>query len=333
MVLSVLLLLVVAGGVLALNGGARGVAGSLVYAYMLRRVARRFRVINELRASVAALTGPIGEITRILQKTPDRPRTDGTRPFPGLREAIRFENVSFSYTSGVPVLRQVGFDVPRGATTALIGRTGAGKTTLIRLLLRFYDPEEGAVTVDGVDLREFRTESLRRQIALVSQDTLMLHATIRDNLTYGLDSVSPSALADALERARLADLIRRLPHGLDTQVGDRGTALSGGERQRIAIARAMLKRAEILVLDEATSALDAVTEQTIQAAIAELLHGTTSIVIAHRLSTIQRADHIVVLDGGQIVEQGAPGDLLHAGVGLPDHWKGAPVRPVASSGV
>ena len=325
MVLGVLLLLVVASGVLAMRGHARGVAGSLVYVYMLRRVSTRFGVVNELRASVAAMTGPVAEITRILQETADRPRTDGARPFASLQEAIRFETVSFAYTVGVPVLRDVSFSVPRGATTALIGHTGAGKTTLVRLLLRFYDPDDGAVTVDGVDLREFRSESLRRHIALVSQDTLMLHATIRENLTYGLDNVSPSALEDALERARLADLVRQLPHGLDTQVGDRGTALSGGERQRIAIARAMLKRAEILVLDEATSALDAVTEQAIQDAIAELLRGTMSIVIAHRLSTIQRADQIVVLNGGQVVEQGRPADLLHGRSGLPDHWKGGTV--------
>ena len=206
MVLGVLLLLVVASGVLAMRGHARGVAGSLVYVYMLRRVSTRFGVVNELRASVAAMTGPVAEIARILQETADRPRTDGARPFASLQEAIRFETVSFAYTAGVPVLRDVSFSVPRGATTALIGRTGAGKTTLVRLLLRFYDPDDGAVTVDGVDLREFRSESLRRHIALVSQDTLMLHATIRENLTYGLDNVSPSALADALERARLADL-------------------------------------------------------------------------------------------------------------------------------
>jgi ABC-type multidrug transport system, ATPase and permease components len=219
------------------------------------------------------------------------------------------------------VLRHVSFSVPRGATTALIGRTGAGKTTLVRLLLRFYDQDDGAITVDGLDLREFRSESLRGHIALVSQDTLMLHATIRENLTYGLDNVSPAALADALERSRLADFVRRLPDGLDTQVGDRGTALSGGERQRIAIARAMLKHAEILVLDEATSALDGVTEQAIQDAIAELLHGTTSIVIAHRPSTIQRADHVVVLDGGQVVEQGRPADLLRGHSILSEYWK------------
>ncbi len=321
MVLSVLLLLVVTTGVLAVRGHARVVAGSLVYVYLLRRVSTRFGVVNQLRASVAAMAGPVAEIASILQESGHQPRTEGARPFAGLQEAIKFENVSFAYTEGVPVLRHVSFSVPRGATTALVGRTGAGKTTLVRLLLRFYDQDDGAITVDGLDLREFRSESLRGHIALVSQDTLMLHATIRENLTYGLDNVSPAALADALERSRLADFVRRLPDGLDTQVGDRGTALSGGERQRIAIARAMLKRAEILVLDEATSALDGVTEQAIQDAIAELLHGTTSIVIAHRPSTIQRADHVVILDGGQVVEQGRPADLLRGHSILSEYWK------------
>jgi subfamily B ATP-binding cassette protein MsbA len=268
------------------------------------------------------MAGPVAEITRILQRSADRPHVDGVRPFPGLRDEIRFDAVAFAYTQEVPVVRDVSFSVPRGTTTALIGHTGAGKTTLIRLLLRFYDPDQGAVTIDGVDVREFQADSLRRHIALVSQDTLMLHATIRENLTYGLDGVTPAALDDALERARLANLVRRLPQGLDTQVGDRGTTLSGGERQRIAIARAMLKRADILVLDEATSALDAVTEQAIQDAIAELLHGTTSIVIAHRLSTIQRADQIVVLEGGRVVQQGTAADLLRGAGNLAHYWTG-----------
>jgi ABC-type multidrug transport system fused ATPase/permease subunit len=326
-VLIVLLLLVVVTGALVMNGHARGVAGSLVFVYLLRRVSSQFGVLSGLRSAVAAMSGPVAEITRILQEEDARGPADGTRPLSHVVHGIRFEHVAFAYRPGVPVLRDVTFDIARGATTALVGRTGAGKTTIIRLLLRFYDPESGLITIDGVDLRELRLASLRRAIALVSQDVPMLHASLRENLIYGVPDVTDAGLARALERARLADLIARLPEGLETRVGDRGATLSGGERQRVAIARALLKDAELLVLDEATSALDVRTEQQIQEAIGEVLRGRTAVVIAHRLSTIRHADQIVVLEAGQVIEQGRPRDLLAGESRFGEYWRAQAAAP------
>jgi subfamily B ATP-binding cassette protein MsbA len=329
-VLSVLLLLVVVMSLMVMSGRAGGVAGSLVYVYLLRRVANHFGVVHRLRLSLAAISGPVGEIGAILDDEDKHIVADGSRPFPGLQREIRFEAVSFAYTPDVPVLREVTFSVPHGKMTALVGHTGAGKSTLIRLLLRFYDVSAGAITIDGVDLRDIRLESLRSRIAFVSQDTLVLNASIRDNLTYGLDGVDFAGLARVIHLARLDELVARLPRGLETEVGERGKTLSGGERQRLAIARAMLKGAEILILDEATSALDTQTERLIQEAVAELLRGRTSIVIAHRLSTIRHADRIVVVEGGRVVEQGTSADLLREGTRFSEYWRaqGVPL-PVA----
>jgi ABC-type multidrug transport system fused ATPase/permease subunit len=334
-VLILLLLLVVVMSLLVMTGGAQGIAGSLVYFYLLRRAATHVGVLAKIRGSLAALSGPVSEIIAVLDDEDKHIPADGTREFRGLQHGVRFEGVSFGYSPEVPALHDVTFDLRRGATTALVGHTGAGKSTLIRLLLRFYDPTGGAITIDGEDLRNFRIASLRERIAFVSQDTLVLNATIRENLTYGGHAVSPAELERVLVDARLEEVIRRLPAGLDTAVGERGKTLSGGERQRIAIARAMLKPAEILILDEATSALDTQTERLIQEAIARLLQGKTSVVIAHRLSTIRHADRVIVVEGGRVVEQGRVVDLLCDGTRLSDYWRAQgvalPMRPTAVS--
>jgi ABC-type multidrug transport system fused ATPase/permease subunit len=194
--------------------------------------------------------------------------------------------------------------------TAVVGPTGSGKSTLIHLLMRFYDCPEGTIFIDGKDIREFSLDSLLRHMALVSQETLLLHDSLRNNIAYGLKDVPDGAVEKAVEQARLSGLIDKLPEGLDTLIGDRGMKLSGGEKQRVSIARALLKGSEILILDEATSSLDSQTEQLIQEAIDEAIHGRTAIVIAHRLSTIKNADNIVVLNDGIIKEQGSLEDLL-----------------------
>ncbi len=240
----------------------------------------------------------------------DRP---GAGPFPGLRHAIAFEHVSFAYRPGEPVLMDIDFLVPRGAVVALVGPSGAGKSTLVDLLGRFFEVGEGRITIDGVDLRDIRIDELRRHLGIVSQETVLFHDTIRANLAYGRPDAGEAEVFAAARAAHADDFIRRLPGGYDTVVGERGFTLSGGERQRIAIARAILRDPPILILDEATSALDSASERLVRDAIAHLLEGRTVFVIAHRLATVQRADLILVLEDGRLVERGGHAALLERG--------------------
>ena len=247
-------------------------------------------------------------------------RDDGTRPFVGVHDAVVFDRVSFRYRGeGDPVLAEVSLTAPRGSVTALVGPSGAGKTTLMDLLTRFYEPTSGRILVDGEDLRTYAIPSLRAGLGIVSQDTVLFHDTVRANITYGLPHpVSDEVLMGAARAAHAHDFIMRLPDGYDTLVGERGTQLSGGQRQRLAIARAILRDPPILILDEATSALDSESERWVQEALERLLAGRTVFVIAHRLSTVQRADQIVVLEAGRVIQQGRHQDLLGE-VGLYRH--------------
>jgi len=231
------------------------------------------------------------------------------------REAIRFENVSFAYKEGVPVLQDVSITIPRGQVVAVVGQSGGGKTTLSNLLPRFWDVIGGRITIDGRDIRDFTLASLRAQMALVTQDTLLFNDTIRANIAYGRPEVPQELVERAARRAQAHDFIMALEQGYDTVVGERGILLSGGQKQRIAIARAFLKDAPILILDEATSALDSESEREVQRALDGLMnldggHHRTTLVIAHRLSTIRHADAIVVLSEGRVVEVGAHDELL-----------------------
>ncbi|HVS76445.1 MAG TPA: lipid A export permease/ATP-binding protein MsbA [Steroidobacteraceae bacterium] len=226
------------------------------------------------------------------------------------RGDVEFRDVTFSYPQGTgPALRGVSVEVPAGSSLAIVGRSGSGKSTLVSLLPRFYDPASGSILIDGRDIRDYELTSLRRQIAVVSQDVTLFDDTIRNNIAFGRD-VSESDLMQAAEAAHVLEFVSSLPAGLDTLVGDRGVLLSGGQRQRISIARALLKNAPILILDEATSALDTEAERHIQAALAQLVRNRTTFVIAHRLSTVEQADRIVVLDAGEVVEMGAHAELL-----------------------
>lgn len=238
---------------------------------------------------------------------------DEGRALPGpVRGRIEYRNVTFRYASAAtPALSDVSFVIEPGATTALVGSSGSGKTTIAGLLPRFYAPSGGAILLDGVDIRALSLTSLRTQIAMVSQETILFDDTIRNNITYGrTDPVPEAQVIDAAVAAHVMEFVQELPEGLDTLVGERGVRLSGGQRQRIAIARALLKNAPILILDEATSALDTESERYVQEAMQGLMAHRTTLVIAHRLSTIERADRIIVLAKGRIIEAGTHAELL-----------------------
>ncbi len=234
------------------------------------------------------------------------------KELPPIHQQIQWDDVSFRYDSKW-ILQNVSLVIPHGKTVALVGPSGAGKTTLVNLLPRFYDPTRGHILIDGTDLREVTLQSLRRQIAMVTQDTILFNDTIRNNIRYGSMEASEAEIITAAQRAHAHEFILHQPHAYDTIVGDKGIKLSGGQKQRLAIARAILKNPSILLLDEATSALDTESERTVQAALDELIKGRTVIVIAHRLSTVQRADMIVTLDHGRIIEQGNHEELLAHG--------------------
>ncbi|WP_068504560.1 ABC transporter ATP-binding protein [Paenibacillus kribbensis] len=225
---------------------------------------------------------------------------------------IKFEGVTFGYENKDKVLRKVDLSIHAGETVALVGPSGAGKTTLCSLLPRFYDVEEGSITIDGMDIREMKLDSLRSMIGIVQQDVFLFDGTIRENIAYGKLDASEDEIWDAARRAQIEDLVRSYPEGLDTMIGERGVKLSGGQKQRLSIARMFLKNPPILILDEATSALDTETEAAIQQALTELSQGRTTLVIAHRLATIKNADRIIVVADQGIAEQGRHEELLSA---------------------
>ena len=235
----------------------------------------------------------------------------GTREFDGVKSDIELRDVSFQYDGGdTPALNEITLRIQAGELLALVGSSGAGKTSLVNLIPRFYEPTTGALLIDGVDIRAIRLPALRRRIGIVSQETLLFDDTVRNNIAYGNDAATAEAVVEAAKAAFAHDFILRLPNGYDTLIGENGVKLSGGERQRLAIARALLRNPPILILDEATSSLDNESERMVQMALANLMTGRTTFVIAHRLSTVQKADRIVVLERGRVIEIGRHEDLL-----------------------
>ena len=266
-------------------------------------------------------------IFELLDREPRIVAPDGARPLPAGNGRVELRDVSFAYEgASSPALRDVDLVVEAGTTVALVGATGSGKTTLVQLLGRLYDVDEGAVLVDGADVREVDLASLRRSIAVVDDDPFLFSASVAENIAYGRPDATREEIERAAERAQAAGFVAELPAGYDTRVGERGLTLSGGQRQRLAIARALLVDPRILVLDDATSSVDASTEQAIKAALREVMAGRTTFVIAHRLSTIALADEIVVLEDGRISARGTHAELLErsplyaeiAEKGLPD---------------
>lgn len=283
----------------------------LTYIVLLFRLLPFIAQLNGLRENIARSAASIDIVYDLMRKDNKTFMQSGTVPYTHIQQGIVFDNVCFAYPeSSHQVLRNINLAVPKGTTLALVGSSGAGKTTLVDLMPRFYDPTQGRITIDGIDLRDFDLKALRQGMGIVSQDTFLFNDTIGNNIAYGCVNVTEADILDAVKRANAYEFIQRLPEGLHTMIGDRGIMLSGGQRQRIAIARALLRNPEILILDEATSALDTVSERLVQQALDELSKERTTIVIAHRLSTVQKAHQIAVLDRGQVVELGTHQELL-----------------------
>ena len=267
-----------------------------------------FRPIEKINAVIESYPKGIAGFQRYLQfleTRPDIADRPGASDLPRAEGRIRYDRVGFGYRNGRQVLNGLDFEIAAGETVAFVGPSGAGKTTICSLLPRFYEVTEGSIAIDGIDIRDLTLKSLRANIGIVQQDVFLFAGTIRDNILYGRLDATEEEVRHAAQRARLDEMIAALPEGYETVIGERGVKLSGGQKQRLAIARIFLKNPPILILDEATSALDTETERAIQASLAELSEGRTTLVIAHRLSTVTKADRIFVVDGGRIVEKGS----------------------------
>jgi len=252
-------------------------------------------------------------LRELVETPPSVDEVENAIVLPTIEGRITFEDVSFGYLPGKLVLHDINLEIAPGESVAFVGPTGAGKSTMAKLANRFYDPTEGRVLVDGIDIRSVTLRSLRSQLGVVPQEAFLFAGSIRTNLSFGRTGITDEDIEEAIDVVGLRELVERLPQGLDTEVHERGQTLAAGERQLLALARAFLARPRVLILDEATSSLDLRSETVIEHALDRLLEGRSAILIAHRLTTAQRADRIVVIDHGGIVEMGTPSDLLRAG--------------------
>ena len=299
------------GGLLNLRGGA-SIGDIMAFQWyvwlLLGPVWNIVNTFSELQRSLAAME----RVFEVLGMPADKPDRPGARPAPKKVRELRIEQVTFEYHDGQPVVKDFSVVVPSGSVIALVGRSGAGKTTVTDLVARFHDPTHGRIVLNGVDIRDYELKTYRDLLALVHQDVFLFDGSVRENIAYGCHTASDDDVEDAAKRANAHEFIARLPDRYETFIGERGVKLSGGQQQRLAIARAILKRPEILILDEATSNLDTESEQLIQAAMEGLLAGRTTFIIAHRLSTVHRADLILVMEDGQVIERGRHDDLMAA---------------------
>jgi ATP-binding cassette subfamily B protein/subfamily B ATP-binding cassette protein MsbA len=304
----------VVGGIQVMNGSLT-VGSLLVFLAYVTALYGPMETLAYLSSSYASASARARRVLEVLDADREVQDAPGALVLPvGSKggRAIRFNGVSFGYDPGRPVLHDINLEVERGETIALVGATGAGKTTLVSLIPRFYDPWQGQVMLDGTDIRDIELASLRKQVSLVLQDPFLLPLSIAENIAYGRPEASGEEVIAAAVAANADEFIRQLPEGYDTVLGERGVTLSGGQRQRLAIARALLKDAPILILDEPTSALDAGTEALLLEALKRLMQGRTTFIIAHRLSTIRNADRILVLDDGSLAEIGTHEELIAA---------------------
>jgi ABC-type multidrug transport system fused ATPase/permease subunit len=312
-----------AGGVIIWYGGMQVLSHEnlkasefIGFLFVMFQMMPPIKELSTVNNRLAEATAAGKRVFEILDTEPNIGNVPGAVRLTGFERAIEFHGVGFRYAEGDEVLRDCNFLIRKGEAVAIVGPSGAGKSTLVDLVPRFYDPTAGKITIDGRDLREVDLKSLRDQIGIVTQETILFNDSVRNNIAYGLETCPEEALVAAARAANAHDFIVDMPNGYDTVIGERGVKLSGGQRQRLALARAILKNPPLLILDEATSALDTESELLVQEAIERLMAGRTSIVIAHRLSTIQHADRIVVIDGGRITETGKHRDLVRKKNGL-----------------
>ena len=284
----------------------------LPFLYIITRIIPILKNVSSTQATISTYWPSINTIHNLLRTDNKQFVIDGHEPFPVLQDNIHFNEITFSYNKNdAVVLKKVDFSIPKGKTTAFVGHSGAGKSTIINILMRFYDPDTGEILIDGKPLKRYRLESYRSKIGIVSQDTFLFHDTMKKNIVFGLENVpTDERIIAAAQKAGAHEFIMNLSDGYNTVLGERGVKLSGGQKQRISIARAILRDPEILVLDEATSSLDTYTEKLIYDAIKKLRQDRTVIMIAHRLSTIQDAEKIIVLKDGRVVETGDAQELI-----------------------
>ncbi|MFA7407214.1 MAG: ABC transporter ATP-binding protein [Anaerolineaceae bacterium] len=298
------------GGQMALQG-TLSVADLVAFFLYLEMFYQPIRALGMSWEQVQEALAGFDRVQELLEESPDVKEPEHPTPFPvPMRREISLEGVSFSYNDHEIVLNDINLNIPVSHVVALVGPTGVGKSTLVSLIPRFYDVKSGSIKVDGIDIREFNIDELRRNISIVLQDVFLFHGTVRENILFGNPKASNEEVIEAAKVANAYDFITVMPNGFDTVIGERGVKLSGGQRQRISIARAVLKNSPILILDEATSSVDTETELLIQQALERLMKGRTTIIIAHRLSTIRNADQIVVLRGDTIIEQGQHQELI-----------------------
>ncbi|MCC6799885.1 MAG: ABC transporter ATP-binding protein [Anaerolineae bacterium] len=307
-------LVVIYFGGMLVNGGALPVADLVAYFLYLEMLYQPIRLLSDAWERIQEALASADRVDELLQESPEvTERPDALRLAGRARGEIVFENVSFSYSRGDMVLENINFEIGAGQMVALVGPTGVGKSTLVSLIPRFYDPVAGAVRLDGLDTRELELDGLRQQISIVLQDVFLFHGTVRENIQFGNPEASEAQIMHAAQVANAHQFICDLPNGYDTLIGERGVKLSGGQKQRLSIARAVLKDAPVLILDEATSSVDTETEILIQEALERLMKGKTTIIIAHRLSTVRNADKIIVLESTRIAEAGTHQELVSEG--------------------
>ncbi|MDD5071061.1 MAG: ABC transporter ATP-binding protein [Candidatus Omnitrophica bacterium] len=310
-VMTALLVMVVVAVYLNKTRAGSDLSLFLVFFYVAQTALSRFSLFNNFRSRLAHIKPALKQVYKVIQADPISPVSNNGKEFPGFKKSIEIRNLSFSYPGRPGVLKAMNAQIEKGKVTAIVGPSGAGKTTILSLIMRLYDCGAGEMFVDNQDIKNFSRKSFCRNISFVGQNTFLFNESIRYNLVFGASGkVSQDAILESLEKVQMSDFIKKLPQGLDTEIGDRGLNLSGGQRQRLAIARALIRDTDILILDEAMNSVDEPTERLVQQAIAQASVNRTIIIVAHRFSTIKNADRIIVIEKGETIEQGTICELL-----------------------